>query len=362
MPKKLNSFSRVIIPIMKNKKVFVTISGGVDSSVAATLLKEQGYDCTGVYFKLFDTQKAKGIWQKAQGLCKHINIPFKLYDLRKEFKRKVQAYFIQEYKNGRTPNPCVICNEQIKFGLFFDRAMKEGADLIATGHYARIFRTHHPTPYTLLMGKDKSKDQSYFLYRLNQKQLSKTLFPIGEYTKTEVKEFAKKYKLPTAKSKESQDICFLQNKSINEYLKKFIRTNEGNITDAKGNVLGTHDGYFKYTIGQREGLGLSGGPYYVVGIDAKKNTVIVTNSNTSNYLLKSEIRIKSPSWIRGKAPKLPLKCQVSIRLNHSPQKATLNRKENSYIITFKESQRAPTPGQSAVVYKGEECLGGGIIL
>lgn len=346
-----------------NGKVYIALSGGVDSSVAAALLKQQGYNCTGVHFKLFDGETFNQNVKSVKKVCKGLNIPFKIFDFRKEFHRKVIDYFIDEYKKGRTPNPCIVCNREIKFGLFYDKAIKEGADFVASGHYARIACRSSLFAYRLLKAKDTSKDQTYFLYRLTQKQLSKTLFPIGNYVKDEVRRFAKDFNLSTFNSKESQEICFLQGQRVQDFLKKYLKPQKGDIVDTEGKVSGTHHGYFNYTIGQREGLGIGGGtPYYVVEINAKKNLVVAAKGSNHFAIFKDQIQIEKPHWISGKLPKIPLKCQVSIRYNHKPAPATLRKAHNSYIICFAEPQRAPTPGQSVVIYKGKECLGGGVIM
>lgn len=354
-----------------NQKVFIALSGGVDSSVAAALLQKKGYDCTGVYLKLYKGRTSKQGEQYAKEVCKKLAIPFLTYDFQKEFKQKVINYFLEEYKKGKTPNPCIVCNRELKFGLFFDRAMREGADFIATGHYTRVANRSPSalsiveglSAFRLLQAKDNSKDQSYFLYRLTQKQLSRTLFPIGEIgSKAEVRKLAKKIKLPTCKRSESQEICFLQGKKVQDFLKKYLKPKKGKIIDTNGTVLGIHNGYFNYTIGQREGLGIGGGtPYYVVKVDLNRNLVIAVKRPQHTALYKDKIQIKKPHWISSKAPKLPFKCQVSIRYNHKPARATLNKAGKNYIIHFTTPQRAPTPGQSAVIYKAKECLGGGVI-
>lgn len=346
-----------------NKNVFIALSGGVDSSVAASLLCKQGYNCTGVYMKLFNDKDFKDNKAVVKSICKKINIPLKIYDFRKEFEQKIIVEFINEYKKGKTPNPCIICNQKFKFGLFLHKAMKDGADMIATGHYVRKAASNHFSDFKILRGKDKAKDQSYFLYRLNQKQLSKSLFPLGNYTKKQVRNLAKKMNLLTSDRKESQEICFLTNKKLKDFLEIHIRPKEGDIITVNGKRIGTHDGYFNFTIGQREGLGIGGGtPYYVVALNASKNQVIVAKGSDNSYLFKSIIQIEKPHWISDRSPKLPLKCKVSIRYNHNPLSAVLKKANNKYTIHFKQSQRAPTPGQSAVIYEGDECLGGEIIL
>lgn len=347
---------------MDNKNVYIAISGGVDSSVAAALLKQQRYNCTGVYMRLFDHKSVKENIQSAKKVCSTLDIPFKIYDFRKQFSKKVINVFVDEYKKGRTPNPCVICNREIKFGLFFDKAVLEGADYIATGHYVQKKLDKKTNLYKLYRGKDKLKDQSYFLNRLDQKQLEKTLFPIGKLTKTEVRELAKELKLSTADRSASQEACFIINQNVQEFLKNFLKPQKGNIVNVDGEVVGEHNGYFNYTIGQRSGLGIGGGvPYYVVKTDVEKNEVVVSKGQDSKNLFKSKIKIDKPHWISGKEPELPISCNVSIRYNHNPVPAVLNKRKNTYIISFTQPQRAPTPGQSAVFYRDSECLGGGII-
>ncbi len=347
----------------KTKKCFIAMSGGVDSSVAAYLLVQQGYKCTGVYMKLFNDKEYNNKIKDIKIICQRLNIPLKIYDFRKQFKQKVIEIFISDYKNGITPNPCIICNSEIKFGLFLDKALKDGADLIATGHYAKIKFNKSKSIYSLYKGKDEQKDQSYFLYRLNQKQLSRTLFPLSNYNKVDVIGIAKKLNIINPQTKESQEICFLANTNLQKFLKKYIKVGKGKILNIKKQELGNHHGYFNYTIGQREGLGIGGGtPYYVIRINAKKNQVIVAKGKNNKRLFRNKIQINKINWIKGKNPKLPLKCKVSIRYNHKPVNATFKKESNRYFTYFHTPQRAPTSGQSAVFYKGDKCLGGGIIM
>jgi tRNA-specific 2-thiouridylase len=295
-----------------------------------------------------------------------LDIPFTVLDLRKEFKRKVIGCFLDEYKKGNTPNPCVVCNKEIKFGFLLKKALAMDADFIATGHYARLGReTLNPKSeirnyrYKLLKGKDKNKDQSYFLWRLNQKQLRSVLFPLGNYTRAEVERLAKKFKLPVLRAKKSVEICFVP-KTINDFLRKHIKEKPGKIADIKGKVLGAHQGLWFYTIGQRKGIGLSGGPYYVIRKDIKKNVLVVGKNEKD--LVKKDLIAEDVNWISGKKPKFPLKIKAKTRSRQKPASAVarLSGKRNVRVV-FDKPQRAVTPGQSAVFYKGEELLGGGII-
>lgn len=357
---------------MSNKQelnIFVAMSGGVDSSVAALLLTKLGYNCTGVYMKNWSGEdmgiKGDCPWKEdqamAEAVCKKINIPFMSSNFEKEYRKKVIEYFFSEYKAGRTPNPDVLCNKEIKFGLFLDRALEEGADLIATGHYARISRNSHGQ-LELLKGIDKAKDQSYFLYTLTQTQLCRTTFPIGEYTKPQVRKIAAENKLPSAKRPDSQGICFVGEINIHDFIKSKLGTKKGDIVTADGIKIGEHEGIWFYTIGQRKGIGIGGGkPYYVTGIDVSKNQITVSLNPNDPLLYKKSIQIEKPHWISGVEPKLPLECEVSIRYNHNPQAAILSKKDRLYNVIFRKPQRAPTAGQSAVIYKDEVCLGGGMI-
>jgi tRNA-specific 2-thiouridylase len=350
----------------KNKRVIVAMSGGIDSSVAAALLKQQGYNIIGVFMKFWpqggrccSTESEK----RARFVAKKLGIPFYVFNFEKEFKKKVVDYFLKNSKLGLTPNPCVVCNKEIKFKLLFKKLKSLEADYIATGHYARLWQGK------LLKAKDKNKDQSYFLWKLDQKILRKTLFPIGDYTKPEIRSLAKKFKLSFEDVPESQEICFVQN-SINDFLKKYLKTKPGLIINKSSLVLGQHQGLWFYTIGQRKGIGLAGGPYYVLDKDLKKNVLIITNIEKD--LLKKELIVKNLNWISGKAPKFPFKAMVGIRYGHKPASAFMSRAYMSRAhlkIRFFKLQKAVTPGQSAVFFlpagkAGEknELLGGGIII
>ncbi len=341
-------------------KVVVAISGGVDSSVAAVLLKRADFDVVGVFMKFWKEGKtgenrccSTESEKLARLVAKKIDIPFYVINCEKEFKKEVVDYFLREYKKGNTPNPCVVCNKEIKFGFLIERALKIGADFIATGHYAIIKNGK------LLKSRDKEKDQSYFLWQLNQKQLSRILFPVGGYTKTEIRKLAKKFRLPTAKTQESQEICFVP-ATINDFLKKYLKTKPGDIVDKKGNILGKHQGLYFYTIGQRKGLGVNQGPYYVVGKALKKNILIV--SKNEKDLLGKELIAKNVNWISGKQVKLPLKIKAKIRYKHESADAVIkNFEKGKTKVIFAKPQKAITPGQSVVFYKNQELLGGAII-
>lgn len=340
---------------MKNqkKKVIVAFSGGVDSSTSSLLLEKQGFDVYAVFMRLTDSSYFKFAEERARKLAKSMNLTFSVLDLRKEFKKIIIDYFIKGYKDGITPNPCAMCNKEIKFGLFLKNAIKMKADYIATGHYA-VTNIKNDGVH-IYQSKDSKKDQSYFLWRLNQKQLSKVIFPVGKQTKDLTRAIAKKNKLASANFPESQEVCFV--KEVNsDYLQKYIKKKKGEIVDMDGNVLGHHDGVYFYTIGQRRGIGLSGGPYWVVDKDVKKNKLIVSSDESD--LLNKEVKFKNVSWILGESPKLPLKIKAKIRYGHKPSSGTLFKNR----VVFDSLQRAATPGQSIVFYKGTEMLGGGVII
>ncbi len=342
-----------------NKKVVVAMSGGIDSSVAAALIKKSGAETIGVFMRLYPGS-SRGSEKKAQKVARVLRIPFYILNFEKEFKKKVIDYFLREYKKGRTPNPCVVCNKEIKFGLLMKQVKKMKADFLATGHYVKKSTTNAKLIYKLLRAKDKSKDQSYFLWRLNQRQLKHTLFPIGDYTKEEVKSLAKKFKLPVLNVQESQEICFIKN-TCNDFLSRHLKLNPGKIVDAKGKIIGKHNGLWFYTVGQRKGIKLPRGPFYVIGKNLKKNLLIISKNRKD--LEREELTTGNINWISGKEPNLPLKIEAKIRYRHKLASATICQKKQKtrYKIIFKKPQRAITPGQSVVFYKGQELLGGGII-
>lgn len=346
---------------VKKQTVYVAMSGGVDSSVAAALLKKRGFNVVGVFMrpwsssaKASDGQATPCLWQSdredALRVATVLDIPLKTWDFSHEYGKHVTKYMIDGYRKGLTPNPDVMCNREIKFGLFFKRAIKEGADFVATGHYAR---TKNGEMFT---AEDSNKDQTYFLWTLTRDQLSKTLFPIGDYTKPEVRKLAKKFKLPTAAKKDSQGVCFVGPMNVKAFLKRHIKPKKGKVLYIDGRVLSEHDGAWYYTIGQRHGLNitLGGGPYFVVSKDVKKNIVVVGSEKDLN---SKGARVTELNWI-GKAPKLPINLSVKIRYRTLAVPARLSKNGK---LEFKKPQRAITPGQSAVFYLKNKVLGGGII-
>jgi tRNA-uridine 2-sulfurtransferase len=351
----------------KNQKtVVVGMSGGVDSSVTAALLKQQGYSVIGVYMKNWseDFGDYGCTWaqdaEDARKVAQVLDIPFYVWNFEKEYYSKVVEYFLKEYEAGRTPNPDVLCNSEIKFKVFLDKALALGAEFVATGHYARVRKVG--TEYELLKGIDPAKDQSYFLYRLTQPQLSKVIFPIGEYQKSEVRELARKFKLPTHAKKDSQGICFIGQIDVMEFLREHIKAQAGQIVTSTGQVVGDHTGLPYYTIGQREGIGIGGsGPYYVVGKDFQANRLLVTNDKLDPQLWKSEFVLEDLTWTN-QQPDLPIRAGVSIRYHHPDYPALIKSLDHGIMqVSFESPQRAITPGQSAVIYQGEKLIGGGVI-
>lgn len=352
------------------KKIFVGLSGGVDSSVAAALLQKEGHEISGVYLKVWSPDLEDLMqgcpWEEdvryAEATAKHLGIPFAVWDVSKEYYDRVVSYFFAEYKAGRTPNPDIMCNREIKFGIFLERARAEGADMIATGHYARRVQRHSGASQ-LLQAKDKNKDQSYFLYSLTQEQLRHALFPIGEYTKPEVRRMAKEWKLPSANRKDSQGLCFLGKISVRDFLKTRIAPRSGELVTTTGEVVGTHEGAEYFTIGQRHGIGSRGGgtPYFVVEKHIAANRVIVAKGKDDRMLYRSTLELENVHWISRVAPKFPLDCTARIRYRQPLQEATITFHDSRFTIHFKLPQRAVTPGQACVFYNGESMLGGGVI-
>ncbi|OGZ26647.1 MAG: tRNA 2-thiouridine(34) synthase MnmA [Candidatus Nealsonbacteria bacterium RIFOXYB1_FULL_40_15] len=329
------------------KTVLVAMSGGVDSSVTALLLKEEGFCPIGVHFRLHSGYIENE--KRVKSVAERIGIQFCVLDYRKEFKKEIIDSFIKDNKEGFTPNPCVLCNKIVKFNLLFKNLDKFNADYLATGHYVKIKEGK------IFEAEDKEKDQSYFLWKSSQNILKKTLFPLGEYKKSEVREIARKSALPVYNQPESQEICFISS-NIEEFLKENLGVDKGNVVDKEGNVLGEHQGLWLYTIGQRRRIGLSGGPYYVIEKNIKDNSVIV--SRNEEDLFSRELVFKNENWISGKEPKFPLKVGAKIRYRHKSSDALLEKNK----IIFREPQRAITPGQSVVFYRGEEMLGGAVIV
>ena len=343
-------------------KVYVGMSGGVDSSLTAALLHEHGYDVTGVYMKNW-TQDLPGMkcpWADdladAKRVAVQLGIPFKVFDFQKEYKQKVVDYMIAEYQAGRTPNPDVMCNQEVKFKVFLDAALEDGADVIATGHYAGTKNGQ------LLVAKDAAKDQTYFLHRVTQEALSKTLFPLGEMTKPEVREQAEKRGLVTAGKKDSQGICFVGKVGIKEFLQQYVTAEPGDIIDkTTGKVVGKHDGAIFYTFGQRHGLGVGGGlPYYVVGKDMAKNQVFVTTNLNDDALWRTKLRLEQLHWIN-QAPTPGVTYQVRTRYRAPLIPCHIQTTPNGLLLTLEQPERALTPGQSAVLYDGSRVVGGGIL-
>jgi len=342
-------------------KVYVALSGGVDSATAALLLKQKGYSITGVYMKTWAPPGYPCPWRDekrdALRICAHLGIPFYMWDFSKSYKDKVVNYMVGEYKKGRTPNPDVMCNKEIKFGLFFDRAIKEGADYIATGHYARIEEENGV--FTLKKAKDIKKDQSYFLWSLGQKHLSKTLMPIGDFeSKKEVREIAKNNSLPVSEKKDSQGICFIGPIDVKTFIKENVPESVGPVRTTSGKYIGEHDGLSLYTKGQREGIGIGAhGPYYVLSKEYQNNTLVVAPPSDEAGLYSSSFNLSELNWVKEDL-KNEEKIEVSVRYGQKPVPAIY--RGNGLVETY-APLRAVTEGQSAVLYKGENLIGGGVI-
>jgi len=353
-------------------KILMCMSGGVDSSVAALLLKQQGYSVTGAYMKQWsDSKELSGVcsWKEdrrdAMRVAAHLDMPLITLDFEKEYKAWVMEYMFAEYEAGRTPNPDVLCNKYIKFGAWLDKARELGFDYIATGHYARVHLQH--STFKLLQAQDVEKDQTYFLHQLNQDQLAQTLFPLGELTKDEVRSIAHENNLPTANREESMGVCFVGEVPMKEFLQQKIKPTPGNIVTSDGVVLGQHEGVSFYTIGQRH-VGVKGSsekgadsrPLYVVEKRFQANEVVVGYEDDP-LLYKKEIEVGGAHWISGQEPEYPLQCMVRMRHRQTMQSVECRVQDDRLKLAFDTPQKAVTPGQFAVWYKDGECLGGGVI-
>ena len=351
-------------------RIIVGMSGGVDSSVAAWLLRERGESLAGLFMQNWDEDtggecRAEEDRRDALKVCGQLGLPFIARNFAADYWSGVFETFLAEYRAGRTPNPDVLCNREIKFKTFLDEATALGAEKIATGHYARVDQIDGR--WRLLRGLDRSKDQSYFLHQLGQAQLARTLFPVGELPKAEVRAIAARLGLATAKKKDSTGICFIGERDFREFLAQYIAITPGEIVDADGRGLGRHDGIAFYTLGQREGLGIGGvrgrpdAPWFVVGKDAARNQLVVEQGDTP-LLLSSALRSEAVHWIAGRAPRFPLRCEAQVRYRQPPQRCTVTPRDDGGVdVRFDEPQRAVTPGQSLVLYRGAECLGGAVI-
>ena len=365
---------------MAKQRVVVGLSGGVDSAVTAHLLKQQGYDVVGIFMKNWEDDDDSEYCSSnidfvdAAAVADVIGIEIEHVNFAAEYKDRVFAEFLREYQAGRTPNPDVLCNAEIKFKAFLDHAMRLGAEKIATGHYARV--RHNPSTglFELLKGLDPSKDQSYFLHRLNQAQLSKTLFPVGELHKTEVRRIAEDIGLPNAKKKDSTGICFIGERPFREFLNRYISHAPGLIQDERGRTLGRHQGLSFYTLGQRQGLGIGGvkekgaqrgsgdhSPWFVARKDLDKNVLRVVQGHDHPWLLSPTLTADDTSWVAGHPPaQATLAAKTRYRQTDAPCHFE-GHADGSFTLDFPQDQWAVTPGQSAVLYDGEVCLGGGVI-
>lgn len=340
------------------KKIAIGLSGGVDSATAAHLLLEQGYDVTGIILRLKPGELADSDIADAQRIANHLGIELRVLDRRDIFKKSVIEPFVSEYLAARTPNPCIECNEKIKFGAMLDYALEIGCDAVATGHYAAI---EERDGRFLLKRSQSAKDQSYFLYRLSQFQLSHAVFPLEGLEKTQIRETAEKAGLPVAEKGDSQEICFVPNDDYIAYLSSLgIRSPKGNFVDIDGNILGTHDGIINYTIGQRKGLGAFGKPMFVTGISAENNTVTI-GENGSQY--SRGLVADKMNYIAFDSLEAPIRAQVKIRFRAKPEPALITpNADGTATMVFDEPQRSVTPGQSAVIYDGDIVVGGGRIV
>ena len=365
---------------MTKQRIVVGLSGGVDSAVTAHLLKQQGHEVVGIFMKNWEDDDDSEYCSSnidfvdAAAVADVLGIEIEHVNFAAEYRDRVFAEFLREYQAGRTPNPDILCNAEIKFKAFLDHAMRLGAEKIATGHYARVRLNDVTGKHELLKGLDPSKDQSYFLHRLNQAQLSKTLFPVGELHKTEVRRIADEIGLPNAKKKDSTGICFIGERPFREFLNRYISREPGPIKNAKGQTIGEHVGLSFYTLGQRQGLGIGGlkakgaqrgggdhSPWFVARKDMASNTLWVVQGHDHPWLQSHQLTAQDASWVAGEAPQAHAMAAKS-RYRQADSACTLDSASASaFALSFPQAQWAVTPGQSAVLYDGDICLGGGVI-
>ena len=352
----------------QNTRVVIGMSGGVDSSVAALLLKEQGYDVIGIFMKNWDDTDEFGVCTATEDfddvvrVCNQLDIPYYSVNFEKQYWDKVFTYFLDEYKAGRTPNPDVVCNKEIKFKAFLDHALDLGADYVATGHYAQVReRSGH---YEMLRGIDENKDQTYFLNQLTEDVLKRVMFPLGHMDKSEVREIAKEHHLVTASKKDSTGICFIGERNFKEFLSEYLPAQPGEMRTLNGEWKGRHDGLMYYTIGQRQGLGIGGpgDPWFVIGKNLDENILYVEQGFSNDYLYSDSLLAIDINWINPVRVEKTFTCTAKFRYRQKDSDVTVTLLENNQaLVTFDESQRAITPGQAVVFYDGEVCLGGGTI-
>ena len=356
----------------RETRVIIGLSGGVDSTVSALLLQEQGYCVQGLFMKNWDDEDegdycdSERDFIDVKKICQQLDIPLYPRNFVKEYWDNVFSYFLDEYRAGRTPNPDVMCNKEIKFKLFLQHAIELGADYIATGHYAGIER--RDGYFRLMKAFDKNKDQTYFLYTLGQEALSRTLFPLNHIDKPEVRRIAEKHNFVNADKKDSTGICFIGERNFREFLSRYLPAQPGSMITPEGTPMGEHQGLMYYTLGQRQGLGIggsndsSGEPWFVVGKELENNTLVVAQGHDHPWLFSQQLKASQLHWTSGVTPPIPLRCQAKTRYRQADQACCITAINGEQIsVEFDQPQRAITPGQSVVFYQGEECLGGGII-
>ena len=349
-------------------RVVVGMSGGVDSSVAAYLMKQQGHEVLGVVMNNWEEKDDRGVctsqkdWDDVRRVCDVIDIPYYSVNFAREYKERVFAHFLEEYQKCRTPNPDVLCNREIKFNVFLNFAETLGAEKLVTGHFANLGRQGDKV--TLLRAKDENKDQTYFLYMLGQRALSRACFPVGGLLKSEVREIARQQGLPTSEKKDSTGVCFIGERDFRAFLKTYLPAQGGDMVDESGKVVGHHEGLMYYTLGQRRGLGIGGGGngqrWFVIEKDVKHNRLIVSQGEDER-LYTPRAEASEATWISGEAPGAEIECMVRLRHRQPLQKCRIQISGEKVHMEFDRPQRAVTPGQSAVFYQGDVCLGGAIV-